>query len=245
MDHRQRILAAINHQPVDRVPTDMWATAEVQEQLFDHFGIDTGRVAAVDGLSLTSAGPISLLGGALTRDVAAIIELWDRLAIDGILMVMPPYIGPPFATAGAITYNEWGMGSRRQRYTGGVYNEQVIYPLSAAESIDDLDAYRWPDPDWYDYDALPALAARCHGRALCCGYTAPFYYHNMLRGLEESLVDPILRPEFTALPRQPDLGLLHRIPPSLLCGLARCGRHDASDRRFRFPEKLADQPPGL
>ena len=32
---------------------------------------------------------------------------------------------------------------------------------------------------------------------MMCGYTAPFYYHNMLRGLELSLMDPLLRPEFT------------------------------------------------
>ena len=196
MNHRQRILAAIAHEPLDRVPTDMWATAEVQEQLYAHFGINTGRTL-VDGLSLTSAGSISLLGGALTRDVTAMLELWDQLDIDGILMVMPPYIGPHLVTDGLVNYNEWGMGSRRQAYAGGVYNEQVIYPLAAAETIADLEAYRWPDPDWYDYAALPALAARCRSRAICCGYTAPFYYHNMLRGLEESLMDPILRPEFT------------------------------------------------
>ena len=52
--------------------------------------------------------------------------------------------------------------------------EQVVYPLAAAETIADLEAYPWPNPDWYDYDALPASAARCSGRAICCGYTAPF-----------------------------------------------------------------------
>ena len=190
----------------------------------------------MDGLSLTSAGSISLLGGALTRDVSAILELWERLEIDGILMVMPPYRGPALATEGPISYNEWGMGSRRQSYNGGVYNEQVIYPLAAAETIADLEAYRWPDPDWYDYAALPALAARCRGRAICCGYTAPFYYHNMLRGLEESLVDPILRPEFThdLVERISDFFTeFHR---RCFAALAGRGRHDASDRRLRFPD---------
>jgi uroporphyrinogen decarboxylase len=196
MDHRERILAAISHRPLDRVPTDMWATAEVQEKLFAHFGIDTARDTCPGGS--VAAGGISLGGGLLTRDVSAILELWDRLAIDGILMVMPPYIGPPLPVAGDMRFDEWGMGRRRQSYESGEYSEQVIYPLAQAETISDLEAYRWPDPDWYDYDALPALAARCHGRAICCGYTAPFYYHNMLRGLELSLMDPILRPEFTA-----------------------------------------------
>ena len=40
MDHRQRVLAAIRHQPVDRLPTDIWATVEVQEKLYAHLGID-------------------------------------------------------------------------------------------------------------------------------------------------------------------------------------------------------------
>src|SRR5512147_1521001 len=105
MDHRERILAAISHQPVDRVPTDMWATPEVQEKLFAHFGIDT----AWD----TSPGGISLGGGLLTRDVAAILELWERLDVDGILMIMPPYCGPDLPEGGEITLDEWSMGYRR------------------------------------------------------------------------------------------------------------------------------------
>ena len=43
----------------------------------------------------------------------------------------------------------------------------------------------------------PELAAQYPGRSIQCGYTAVFYYHNKLRGLELSLMDPILRPEFT------------------------------------------------
>ena len=51
------------------------------------------------------------------------------------------------------------MGYRPQPYTTGVYNEQVRYPLAAASTLADLEAYPWPSPDWYDYSALPALAA--------------------------------------------------------------------------------------
>ena len=84
-----------------------------------------------------------------------------------------------------------------QAYATGVYNEQVHYPLALAETIADLQAYRWPSPDWYDYAALPGLAAHYPGRAIECGYTAIFYWHNRLRGLEQSLMDPLLRPDFT------------------------------------------------
>jgi uroporphyrinogen decarboxylase len=82
-------------------------------------------------------------------------------------------------------------------YGSGVYDEQVYFPLWEAETISDLDRYPWPSPDWYDYSALPAQAAQYPGRAIECGYTAVFYWHNRLRGLERSLTDPIERPAFT------------------------------------------------
>jgi len=189
MNHRERILAAIHRQPLDRIPTDMWATPEVQERLFEHFGIATARG--------TEAGDISLLGGLLTRDVEAILELWQILGIDGILNISPPYVGPELLEEDLYTENAWGMGFRPQSYGTGSYDEQIYYPLAEAESIADLEAYRWPDPDWYDYSALPDLVEVCGGRAISLGYTAPFFYHNLLRGLELSLVDTLLRPEFT------------------------------------------------
>jgi len=167
MNHRERILATIHRQPVDRLPTDMWATDEVRRKLFAHLDVDN------------------------------VVDLYDKLDIDGIMGIAPPYIGPPLTVEGDYREDEWGMGYRQQAYESGVYEEQVVYPLAEAETIADLEAYRWPSPDWYDYDGLPEQAAHYEGRAIECGYTAVFYYHNKLRGLEQSLMDALLRPEFT------------------------------------------------
>ena len=167
MNHRERILAAIHHQPVDRVPTDMWATAEVRQKLYAHFQVET------------------------------IPDLYDRLGVDGIMGIAPPYTGPPPRVEDGYWENEWGMGYRKQAYGTGAYDEQVHYPLAGVETIADLQAYRWPSPGWYDYAALPGLAAQFPGRAIECGYTAIFFWHNQLRGLELSLIDPLLRPDFT------------------------------------------------
>ncbi len=63
----------------------MWATVEVQEKLLNHFNIHQG---------LGQNSPcIGLNGGRLSRDVSAILALWDRMDIDGILEVRPPYKG--------------------------------------------------------------------------------------------------------------------------------------------------------
>lgn len=93
--------------------------------------------------------------------------------------------------------DEWGFVTRRQEYATGVYWEQVGYPLANAETIADIDAYHWPDPDDYDYAALPDMCAQWEGRVVEIGYTAIFYWHNRLRGLERSLMDLALRPDFS------------------------------------------------
>ena len=186
MNHRERILAAIRHEPVDRIPTDMWATQEVRQKLFDHFQVEN------------------------------LLDLYDQLGVDGVFGLWPPYIGPEPRKEEGYWENEWGMGYRSQEYATGVYNEQVHFPLAEAETISDLRAYRWPSPDWYDYAALPDMAAQYPGRAIECGYTAIFYWHNQLRGLERSLMDPLLRPDFNPLFDPTYLRILYRVSPPLL-----------------------------
>jgi uroporphyrinogen decarboxylase len=167
MNHRERILSAIRHEPVDRLPTDIWATQEVWQKLAAHFQVDNR------------------------------LDLYDCLNIDGIIGVPPPYIGPEHLKEDGYWENEWGMGYRMQEYETGAYQEQVHFPLAKAETIADLKAYRWPSPDWYDYAALPDRIAQFPGRAIEVGYTAILYWHNQLRGLELSFMDPLLHPDLT------------------------------------------------
>ena len=44
MTSRERLLAAINHETCDRVPTDIWATDEVWAKLVPAFGETRERV---------------------------------------------------------------------------------------------------------------------------------------------------------------------------------------------------------
>jgi len=167
VNHRDRVLAAIRLQPVDRLPTDMWATPEVHQRLFAHFG------------------------------VSDIGSLYDRLDIDGIITITPPYIGPEPEHRDGLVFDEWGIGYHLQSYEMGVYREEVVHPLATARTVADLQAYRWPTADWYDYDALVQIASAFPERAVACGYAAFSYYHAKLRGLELSLMDPLLHPELT------------------------------------------------
>lgn len=168
MNSRERMLAVINRQPVDRIPTDIWATGEVWDKLRDHFGQDT--------------------------DIAS------ELHIDGMSgFLAPGYVGPslPDLPAGE-SCDLWGIRRKQVPHEGGSYDEMTFHPLAAARTIDDLDAYAWPRVDWFDYSKMRAGAVAAHEtHAVQCGYMAPFLLHNLLRGLEQSLVDPLIDPDFT------------------------------------------------
>jgi len=167
MNSRERVLAAINHEKCDRVPTDIWATGEVWQKLRDYFGAGTDLAAA--------------------------------LHIDGFAATWPKYCGPalPEVPAGE-SIDFWGIRNKRVDYGTGAYAEQCAWPLAYAKTIDDLEQFNWPTADWFDYSEMRAIAQAAHEKqAVMCGYMAPFYYHNLLRGLEQSLMDPYDDPEFT------------------------------------------------
>jgi uroporphyrinogen decarboxylase len=170
---RQRILAAIQRQPLDRVPTDIWATPEIWDKLRARFGTDE--------------------------------EVRRALHIDGFASLRPRYIGPPLPDypegaeqSAREFYGIWNMRLKWMNFATGRYLEQANHPLAEAQTIDDLEAYRWPSADWFDYSQMRAEAERLHGeQAIMCGYMAPFYLHNLLRGLATSLMDPLDDAEFT------------------------------------------------
>jgi uroporphyrinogen decarboxylase len=165
MNSRERVLAAINHQPVDRIPTDIWATPEVWAMLQAHFGPG--------------------------------IDVRNALHIDGMNSIAPIYKGPPLpAMPAGETVDFWGIRRRKTHYATGDYEEQYFAPLAFARTIDDLDSYTWPSADWFDYSTMRQQAVQArHDRVLMWGYMAPFYFHNMTRGLEQSLMDPLENPE--------------------------------------------------
>jgi len=167
MNSRERMLAAISHLPMDRVPTDLWATGEAMAKLQAHFG---------PGADIQAA-----------------------LHVDGMAGISPKYVGPALpAMPEGESVSFWGERFKRIRYDQGAYEEHSFHPLAAAKTIAGLEAYRWPSADWFDTAEMRAAAQeKRKTHVVTCGYNAPFYYHNRLRGLEQSLMDPLLDPEFT------------------------------------------------
>ena len=161
---RQRWLALLNRQPVDRIPTDYQATSEVTRRLL--YDLDCVNEES----------------------------LWRKLHIDRRRFVesqwrLPHHPDDPQA-------DMWGVRYQRMDYGSGAYDEPAWCPLAAAESVADVHAHRWPDPDDYDYTVIDRVLDSDDGyRPIhsCC--YEPFLLYGYLRGLERSYEDLVLRPE--------------------------------------------------
>jgi uroporphyrinogen decarboxylase len=167
MNSRERVLAAINHQPVDRVPTDIWAVAEVREKLTARHGSweSVREQLHIDGIA--HPWP-DYVGPALPAVGADEKVNYFGMRHKAMRYATGVYWEQSFAPlAGAKTIDDL---------------EKYQWP-----SAD------WFD---YSKLREQAVELR-KSQALMLGYMAPFTYHLYLRGLENALMDPLAEPEFT------------------------------------------------
>ena len=170
MTSRERILTAARRGQPDRIPLDIWMTPEVNERLLAHFGVTTEP------------------------------ELWARLHLDKIVGVSPRYVGPPERVLGGGLRQvpPWWNSVREMDYGTGRYSESVGWALKDATTLAELEAFQWPSADWYDFSTIEAQCDTWPEHAIEGCYVAPFYWHNHVRGLEQSCIDLIAEPELTA-----------------------------------------------
>lgn len=171
MKPRERILAVIDHKPVDKIPTDYWATPEVTERVMKE-------------LKVTNE-----------------LELWKTLKIDKIINIQPKYIGPDFADGSNVDTNYWGYWGVKTKSVSygndqGTYYEIYYYPLEKYNSIEEIiNNYTWPKADWFDFSCIEEECRKYPDYAIESGYMAPFYMYNNIRGLEENLIDLAINEE--------------------------------------------------
>jgi uroporphyrinogen decarboxylase len=121
---------------------------------------------------------------------------WPRLcdAVRDIRYIGPTFVGPADRNGNAL----WGIRQKAFSYGDGSYDEFDGYPLAGVETVAEIDAYPWPDPDWFDNSGMVAnlLAEdperRC-ARNLVGG--SPFEIYCWMTGLEEGLINAVANPE--------------------------------------------------
>ena len=169
---RQRVQLALQHRPTDRVPVDFLATPECWANLKKHLGL-------ADEESV-----LKCLGVDLRQ---------PRLR----------YGGPPLPTFPDGSYRDaWGLVWSPIRHEGGVYFEVTHHPLADLIDASQLDDTAWPNPDWWDVDAL-VERVRAWDREADYAVTVPDFgdpggfweIATYLRGMEQILLDTALNPD--------------------------------------------------
>jgi len=135
MTHKERVLAAMNGEELYPVPFDVFENGVhpgLRVQLLRHFGLPMDDN---EGLLRTF--------DACTR--------WGR----------PLYIGPPLEedTSGAhlpiypalkVVKDIWGTWGE----SVATYYDGLPRPLQTTETVADVEAYPWPEPEWFDFSRV-------------------------------------------------------------------------------------------
>ena len=90
----------------------------------------------------------------------------------------------------------WGIRYREIDYGTGTYGEAEHHLAAHMTSVSEIDAYRWPSADDYDYTPVTEFVQNDDGyRAVRAASYEPFLLYCYLRGIEQSFEDLLVNPE--------------------------------------------------
>jgi len=176
MTPKQRILAVLNRQPVDRLPVDLWHTPEVAAALRNYF------------------------------KVANDFAMWQALGLDKIVWDFMDYRTEAGERAGGQSgagaesgggRTMWGVPLMSIQAGEAHYAEFGSAPMADGTTPSSLDRYPWwPKVERFDYDAAVALAKKASPDYAVIGPWVSFYeIYCQLRGLEQAMMDLVENPE--------------------------------------------------
>jgi len=121
----------------------------------------------------------------------------EALGIDSWNYVGPKYIGPEIPKhEDNVGEDYWGTRFKPVKYGTGVYSEKCFYPLANTSTLEDLEKYRWPQPDWWDFSAIAPGLENLKDRVVLGGFYSLFEQFNALKPIQDCLVDMYVQPDF-------------------------------------------------
>ncbi len=189
MTSRERVLAALEHREPDRVPVDLWLTAEAYRNLRSYLGMPVKETYPPGSTTWS-------------MDCRAELDLVERLGVDIVRIGSRPPGGKGLTwLPDGTCVDEWGVRRRKVEFKTGTYLEIIDPPLKDA-TIEDLNDYPWPDP----HD--PAVVEGLREQARFIRENTPYAIHaqfgrggiyeqaKYLRGEEQLYMDCAMNPEF-------------------------------------------------
>lgn len=124
MTSKERFYKTLNYENTGRLPAHYYGTPEINKELMKAFGISDR------------------------------MQIYDRLGTD-LRHVSPSYIGPALKTLD--DGSREGLHGERYKtisFGHGSYSEPSYLPFEDVDNIEDLEKFRFPSPDWYDYSEI-------------------------------------------------------------------------------------------
>lgn len=172
MKPRERILATLKREPVDRLPVDLWHTAEIGAALRRRLG------------------------------VADDLAVYRTLGLDKIVWVFVDYRAASGEHAGGLPGADldsagkrtmWGAPLRTIQAGDAQYSEFAGAPLQGFDTPASLDQYPWwPDANRFDYDDAGSRAKRAAREFAVIGpWVSLLEIYSQMRGAEQAMFDLI------------------------------------------------------
>ncbi|MGQ9513497.1 MAG: hypothetical protein ACUVTL_00325 [Thermoproteota archaeon] len=161
---------AINHQETEEIPIDYSAWPQVNEILCKR-------------LSLPMEPKVAGGSGGLYPE-----KLLRYLKVD-FRRVDPIFVGPK---NGEKIYSLWGTDEATGSYSDSIGRR----PLQKINTTDEVESYRWPKADWFDYSCMELECERFEPYAILGGAWSPIFCTACdLFGMETFLKNMYLKPE--------------------------------------------------
>jgi uroporphyrinogen decarboxylase len=176
MTPKERVLAILNRQPVDRLPVDLWHTEEIGAALRMHFGV-ADDIAVYRALGLDKI-------------------VWDFIEYKiGAGERAGAQSGAGAESGGSRTM--WGVPLKDVQAGDAHYAEFGAAPLAGYDTPDSLANYPWwPEVERFDYDgAVEKARAAAQEFAVIGPWVSFFEIYCQMRGLEQSMMDLVENPD--------------------------------------------------
>ncbi|MDY0287896.1 MAG: uroporphyrinogen decarboxylase family protein [Sphaerochaeta sp.] len=130
------------------------------------------------------------------------IDTLDTRGLDLRKGIMPIFKGPkhPLLTEkwGGNILELWGVEEQVMSTPDGRMFGQTEYPLQAAQSLEDLQRYQWPDPDWFDYSTMRSRLLEHKDRSIIVTGGSVWQHPSYVRGLDTLMMDMLAEPKMAS-----------------------------------------------
>ena len=185
MNHKERVLSALSREGYDRIPVRYQAMPEIDQQLMGYLGV-------ADRAELLEC---------LGDDVRFVTPSWNGPGIRTLWWE----IGMPTDEDGT-WQGWWGERLKWVPFGGGSYPEVVHCPFADVTRVSELDSFRLPTADWFDYSSVRRECETYADYAVVFGGGGYMNFINgtaRCRGVEQVLIDIATEdPVFLALTEQ-------------------------------------------